>query len=333
MKVAVQFFGHLRTFETTHKSLKENLFDLYDCDVFMHTWSETEHKTLTWHKDKVPAIAVDSKLQEKLKKYYQLKALEVEEQKLEQDDVTMNSTLNNGSMSLRGFRYLLKTQQRVNEMREEYQRKNNQNYDAVLMIRPDIMLYDKLYLKTYLEEFKIVNGDCSHARFVSFNPSGIAKSSFMCATDILYFGVSEVISRLTSSFNDISDEFLLKNYSNPEGVLYKISKLINIETIPVNYKCNGENCAIIRSAENAESLALMSSQDRGKFLIKNKTTTLIPRFLKLIVFKKKTRLSNSEYLLKQVFIVVLLFKIKLWEIEEDADYKKVKLFFITVFLR
>ena len=38
LKIAVQLFGHFRTFEKCAQALKENLLDRYDCDVFIHTW-------------------------------------------------------------------------------------------------------------------------------------------------------------------------------------------------------------------------------------------------------------------------------------------------------
>ena len=42
MKIAVQIYGHLRTFEQTYKSIQKNLLSLYDCDVFLHTWDRYE---------------------------------------------------------------------------------------------------------------------------------------------------------------------------------------------------------------------------------------------------------------------------------------------------
>ena len=39
MKIAVCFSGHMRKFELTFPSWKNFLFDHYDCDIFIHTWS------------------------------------------------------------------------------------------------------------------------------------------------------------------------------------------------------------------------------------------------------------------------------------------------------
>ena len=51
MKIAVCFFGHLRTFKRCAPYIKFNLFKHYDCDLFMHTWSDYNHQTKTWHEN------------------------------------------------------------------------------------------------------------------------------------------------------------------------------------------------------------------------------------------------------------------------------------------
>ena len=49
MKIAVQFFGHLRTFMDCYNSINENLLNRYDADVFFYTWDRLDHNTKTWH--------------------------------------------------------------------------------------------------------------------------------------------------------------------------------------------------------------------------------------------------------------------------------------------
>ena len=49
LKIAVCFFGHLRTFEKCAPKLRENMLNKYNCDIFMHTWDKLNHNTLTWH--------------------------------------------------------------------------------------------------------------------------------------------------------------------------------------------------------------------------------------------------------------------------------------------
>lgn len=60
MKIAICFFGHLRTFKRCAPHLKRNLLDQYDCDLFMHTWSTLNHQTITHHENKnIDGIVTD----------------------------------------------------------------------------------------------------------------------------------------------------------------------------------------------------------------------------------------------------------------------------------
>lgn len=132
LKIAVLFYGHLRTFEKCAKSVRKNLLDLYDCDVFMHTWSTFDHDTKTWHKFKnsnakrliVPKI-------EKIKKIYTPKNLKIEEQNYE--DIGL-ITFNDVPISLFGL------QKKAHSMVEAI-RMVDAKYDFILICRPDIILY------------------------------------------------------------------------------------------------------------------------------------------------------------------------------------------------
>jgi hypothetical protein len=39
MKIAVQLFGHLRTYKKCFPALKKHLLSKYDCDIFIHSFS------------------------------------------------------------------------------------------------------------------------------------------------------------------------------------------------------------------------------------------------------------------------------------------------------
>jgi hypothetical protein len=57
MRIAIQLFGHLRTYKRTCGSFNDNIVGANasdaNCyiDVFMHTWDELEARTSTWHSD------------------------------------------------------------------------------------------------------------------------------------------------------------------------------------------------------------------------------------------------------------------------------------------
>ena len=157
-KIAVQFFGHLRTFEKCAPSIKKHLLDKYDCDVFMHTWSETEHSTQTWHNQKAKIKSVNENMIKKIESVYKPKMILVENQILPQDDTLISSLHNSGgkNISASGMRFMLKSQIKVNNLRKLYAQKNNVSYDLVVMIRPDIFLYSDFNLENIIKQTKTV---------------------------------------------------------------------------------------------------------------------------------------------------------------------------------
>ena len=129
MKIAVQFFGHLRTYEKCADSVRKHLLSLYDCDVFMHTWSETEHKTKTWHNHTAKSLVVDAERIEKLKALYNLKDIIVEKQEPAEDDTLIPCQHNQGKsqISKAGIGFMLYSKHKVNELRKKYQKEHNVN--------------------------------------------------------------------------------------------------------------------------------------------------------------------------------------------------------------
>ena len=47
LKIAICFFGHLRSFKRCAPALKRCFLDKYDCDLFIHTWDMLNHNTKT----------------------------------------------------------------------------------------------------------------------------------------------------------------------------------------------------------------------------------------------------------------------------------------------
>ena len=79
MKIAICFFGHLRTFKRCAPHLKRNLLDQYDCDLFMHTWSTLNHQTITHHENKnIDGIVTEKSI---IDTYGTFKSILIEKQK------------------------------------------------------------------------------------------------------------------------------------------------------------------------------------------------------------------------------------------------------------
>ena len=158
MKIAVQIYGHLRTFEQCAPKLKEHLLDLYDCDVFIHTWDKLEHNTKTWYHEDVrfDGHSVDDGISNKINSFYKPKSLKIESQNFLDEKGHLGNNPKR-QMSLLGIKYMTYSKYQSNILREEYQKNNNVQYDHALVIRPDIMLLENIVFSKFKNEFEFHN--------------------------------------------------------------------------------------------------------------------------------------------------------------------------------
>lgn len=238
MKIAVQFFGHLRTYEKCADSVKKHLLSLYDCDVFMHTWSETEHKTKTWHNYNFKSFAVDEKRIESLKTLYNLKDIMVEKQNEVKDDIIIPCQHNQGKsqISKTGMEFMLRSKQKVNELRKKYQKDHNIKYDYVLVIRPDIRLKNDFILNKVDNEIKIQSATITRYCACNISSSNDFPIIGNIASDIVYFGKPETIDKVISVLNKIDFKKHINNMWNPETLFNHELEKAGISSHFINYQ-------------------------------------------------------------------------------------------------
>lgn len=220
-KIAVCFYGNLRTFQQCLPFVRKNLIDLYDCDVFMHTWDKYDHNSKTWHNHKIQsAKSVDKN---KLKRLLHItdEHLIVEPQPI--DDGTRVYHFENNAFSLFGLECLWHAMQSVNKLRQKYAKAHNINYDAVVFIRPDIMLNTEISVLDKMTDEK--------AFYYAGNPVGIIGNiAQIKASDIFFWAKPDVIDGI---MKDIHPN--VKNGQNlalpPEGLF--IEKVIASGATPL----------------------------------------------------------------------------------------------------
>ena len=265
MRIAIQFFGHLRTYEKCWSSIEQYLLKKYDCDVFMHTWDTIDHNTQTWHNYRVPDTHKPlNELKDELKWIYSLKALEVEKQIVKDEGVLV---CQGKPISIFGMRSMLHSMKRVNSLREEYQKQHNVKYDYVLVLRPDVKLlrafnfYDYANPKNTSPE--ILNNSLYIAGFYKFKYL-LNDFRFIGASDVLFFGVPSVISKIYSNTEQIFEQIKDINTSKygPEySFIYKIEKL-GITPKLINYLHN-DAYEIVRGEDKSVA------PKKEKFSLKN----------------------------------------------------------------
>lgn len=196
LKIAVQLYGHLRTFETCAPLLRRHLLDHYDCDVFIHTWDRTEHATRSWYADSLRAEpdVVDTTILAKVSQLYAPKSIKVEAQDF-LDEPGHFGTHPKIQISLQGLKYMTYGQYQANLLRETYQQENGLRYDYVVVTRPDIMPLVDLDLTAFQHEFAF-NSRCS-IHLVHKSEIRIRGQKFIKhpdKADVLYFATPDTIS-------------------------------------------------------------------------------------------------------------------------------------------
>lgn len=244
MKIAVQIFGHLRTYKVCAKPLYKHLIDKYDCDVFMHTWTRLDHNTTTWHRKSSPGsrVSVENKKHE-LEKLYNLKGLILEEQ-VPKDlgkIITIQKKISK-EISIFGINSMIHSMNESNRLREEYQKKTVTKYDFIVSLRPDILLKKDFDLNKFLE--CRTKDEIKNTLFTAGFPMvGVWSDIKYCgATDLLFFAQPNVMTEFFENkqkFLNMIKPNLTINYG-PEYYFVKIFEDLGFKTILIRYNLDRE---------------------------------------------------------------------------------------------
>ena len=277
MKIAVQMFGHLRTYEQCYRELHEKLLSKYDCDVFMHTWATLNHNTQAWHKNNKHSDICTLSRKEELIKIYNLKSLKIEEQY--QEDLGTFSALGS-KVSIFGAKSMFHSMSEANKLRQSYEKENNINYDFILAIRPDILLKTNFNIDDYL--FNLNRKEINQSFFTAGSTQRALYSYFpsLAATDVLFFAKPSIFDALYENQNKILSYFTKDENVpfGPERYFIKAVEDIGATPILIKFLYNKE-FEIVRFYD-AKSLrkALIKLRIRKNFiklhLLKNLRKTL-----------------------------------------------------------
>ena len=234
MKIAVCFFGHLRTLKRCAPYIKFNLLKHYDCDLFMHTWSEYNHQTKTWHENK--SIKGKVSQQEIIDTYGEFKRIIIEDQIVEDlGDITI--AIDNKKMSLFGLKSMYYSMQSSYNLSEQYAAENNVNYDLVVMIRPDIALASRFNIEHYISI--LTSDELLHAFLTISNNSAPINAGFkyLRAIDLLFIGKPQVISEIVNHTNMIVQDLSNQPIINcvPEFKFIEFISSLGINLYEIKY--------------------------------------------------------------------------------------------------
>lgn len=241
--LAIQLFGHLRTFEHTIDKFKQfvldpNIQESYQVDLFIHTWDQIDHQTINWRNPDGHVLDDSSFAEQRICELYHPKKLVVEKQ-LEIEEQILIEKIGGVKRSIKGCLNNAYTVYKVNELRKAYEAETGVRYDWVLQTRPDIIFKTPLSIKDYeaaysdnhlpLPEDAIFYG-CN-----LFNRAKVQDDRLICGSDIIYFAKPDCMNKAVSLYTDFNGNIDINNFYCFDYWWLSYWKKQGLQTIPVKY--------------------------------------------------------------------------------------------------
>lgn len=251
-RLAIQFFGHLRTFKNTYLSFLENVLKTnknYEIDIFIHTWDEIEYQEPTWHNTLASEIR-GAKLNREdfsfIEEKYKPKKIKVTKQlSVEKEEEFIQFTSDKAKFS--NIFNMFYSKYEVNNLRLEYEKENKVKYDFVLYTRGDVFFKNKFYLdeilKIYENELKSFENFENKLFFSGcYRDLAVKEEKLIAASDIFYFAQPEVINKVANFYLELEKDrttgVLRDNFLSWEYYLLFKIKQKNIKPIQIKYGMN-----------------------------------------------------------------------------------------------
>jgi len=137
LKTALCISGHLRTFEDNFASVKANILDRMDCDVFIHTW---DIMGMSYRPCDSGLYSVETqRLIDKIQRLYNPKKLVIEPTK----SFTITPLMQARLLDHRDISGILSMYYKIeacNNLKKEYEKEQNMVYDCVIRFRGDLYM-------------------------------------------------------------------------------------------------------------------------------------------------------------------------------------------------
>lgn len=300
-KIAIQFFGHLRTFEKTYKSFFKNVVlpnmkDGYEVDIFIHTWTEKDHSTVSFRNPngkEYRGSKLSYKDRELAEKIYKPKKV-IYENQLDCKDNIFIEKLYKTKKSYKGVLNMVYTKYKSSFIRREYEQDKGIKYDWVIVTRPDIEFFTPFRIDYILKDYqnldnKIPENSLFYATKI-FARANVSDLKFVGGSDLIYFGRPKSIDKATSLYKSWRDY-------NDCQTLYDEDNFFAFEFWFINYWIN-------------QGIAPIAINYVTAIDFFPKFNTLRPSFSDCIKKIKKMSLNILKYILPYNFVILLKNKYK-----------------------
>lgn len=245
-KIAIQLFGHLRTFKAAYPYFYKNVIipnqeKGYDIDIFIHTWNEYEHATVNYRNPKGIAPKNNTLSEEdivEIKNLYGPKKLKIDAQ-LDCEDIMITEQISKVQRSYKGCVNNAFTIFEVNRLRLDYEKENNIKYDWVLQTRPDVLFKTVFCLDEFLEVYQRLDISIPEkALFYAYNPFNGKKVEdlrFISGSDLIYFAKPQNMDKATQLYADFEKNIDIHNFPCFEVWWMDFWKKQGLEPLPLKY--------------------------------------------------------------------------------------------------
>lgn len=249
-RIAIQLFGHLRTFKETASSFFKkviipNQAEGYEIDIFIHTWDEKEHSDINFSNPNGDVIGSKMLTKEEMQKVIELyapKKFIFDKQEKIKEEIYIDKAGN--KRSTKTFCNLSKTLFMSNKLREDYEKENKIKYDWVIVTRPDIEFLREFkissFLSTYTEwktplpQTALFYGCSSYHWEENWYPVEI-KELITC-NDLILFSKPEIIDKAMDVYPNWKKYFQKKEIYTIEKMFMDYWKNEGLNPIAVKYR-------------------------------------------------------------------------------------------------
>lgn len=218
MKVALCLSGHIRNLEQNYYSIKKNLLDYYDTDIFIHTWdtygwriegnliTSGGFKGFDHYSDKIDAQNIIDLINPKKIVIEQYENYESEFlKKAEKYKNNLKFPDKDRPVNVVSMWYKIN---KCNELKTQQELENNFKYDIVIRSRPDLVYFKPIIDENVLLLYKkvlLIPQIESHGH----------------ATDIFSIGSSKIIDIASDVFNKLDLIYESGCLMNPHSIVEK----------------------------------------------------------------------------------------------------------------
>ena len=205
MKIALIISGYLRSFKNIIESLKKNLLNLYDVDIYIHVTNSNENKYIN------NMISID-----------EINTLLKPKVMIISNNINFDNNYND--LYNQNFKFYI-----INQKRLEIEKIENIKYDVVIKFRPDIYLKEKII-------FEIEDGIIYIPKDNKMDKNKLKTINDNYICDIIAYGSPNIMNKYFDIYNHLDS--LVTKYGNiNETILYNylIDNSIKFNLMDIKY--------------------------------------------------------------------------------------------------